>query len=151
MASAIALTNLGAVHVDTGSAAAAERAFEEAVELYRALGNTDGLAHCLDGFAAVATSRGLFESGARFAGAAASLHESVGAASSSADKERRERRVATARAALGTRRFGAAWQSGYEAGYEQVLAEVLGGAMAAATHAGQAAAVRNVDRQGEDA
>jgi tetratricopeptide (TPR) repeat protein len=151
MASAIALINLGALHIDQRNQAAAEQAFEEAVELYRSLGNTDGLAHCLDGFAAAATLRGLFESGARLAGAAASLHESVGAASSSGDKAKRDRRLAPARAALGTQRFEAAWQSGYEAGYEQVLREVMEAETAPSTRAGQAGGLRNLEGPADDA
>jgi len=107
MGEAIALSNLGAVHVDRNEAAAARRSIGAALPLYRDLGYKSGVAHCLEGLAAVAALMHRFAAAARIAGAAEALREAIGSRLNPSDASRRDRRLASARAALGADAFSA--------------------------------------------
>jgi hypothetical protein len=121
MGVAIAVSNLGAVALEHQDSTRAQDLLQDALARYRALGDQDGLAHCLEGLAAVAALQGRPAYAARLAGAAEALRERVGAVLSPSDRSRHERRLAPARAALDEAAFARAWQQGRSTPLEELV------------------------------
>jgi len=81
-------------------------------ELRQALGNTLGIAECLEGFAALAVTAGRPRRAARLYGAAEALREITGAPLLDAERAEHERMVGGLRNRLGERSFAAEWAAG---------------------------------------
>src|SRR5205085_7949450 len=103
------LANLGHSAVALGDFPASTAYFTESLELRQALGNTLGIAECLEGFAALASAAGRPRRAARLYGAAEALREFTGASLLDAERAEHERLVGRLRNRLGERTFAAEW------------------------------------------
>jgi hypothetical protein len=117
---AIALCRLGTVAHAQGDDSRATALYEESLTLRRELGNTHGLAECLEGLAGVAVAQQHLDRAARLLGAAAALREAIGAPLSPREQARYERDLSAARAGLGEVAFAAAWATGQATPLEHV-------------------------------
>ena len=95
---------------------------DEAMALYRVLGNRLGTAMCVAAMSGVALGQGVAQRAARLLGAAQALLESVGALLDPADVMEYRHNEATARARLGEAAFLVAWAEGHAMTPEQVTA-----------------------------
>ncbi len=98
---------------------------EESVTVYRRLGNTWGLALCLDAFACLAEAQAQPERAARLLGAEAAMREAVGVPIYPTIKPEHERCVDAARKTLGEDRFSAAWSAGRSMSLDESIAYAL--------------------------
>ncbi len=83
------------------------------------------ISRSLDAIAMVVSAQGQYNRAARLFGAAEALREAVGASARTIYREEYERRVATARAALGPESFRAAWTAGRAMTMEGAIAHAL--------------------------
>jgi hypothetical protein len=109
-----------------GDYAAARSLHEEGLAIFRELGDKGGIAQSLESLAGLAAvwGRGL-ERAARLWGAAAALREAIGAPLPPSEREKYEREVGAARAALGEEAFASAWAEGEAMTLEQAIAYAL--------------------------
>jgi tetratricopeptide (TPR) repeat protein len=119
------LTNLGMVDVDVGQVALARSRFEESAALVRHLRDLAGTAMLLDGLAGLAAIRAQSGRALRLAGAAAALREALGKSHPHNVRDWLERKLAPARASLGTEAAAAAWAEGHAMDPERALADAL--------------------------
>ena len=114
---AIAMEGLAALAHHLGDERVAQNRFQEALHLYRGVGDQLGIASCLAGLAAAAAGQGR-------AGEAATL---LGAASKMCDAQVElelpslTEEVASLRSTMGDEAFDAAWQSGWAMPIDQVI------------------------------
>src|SRR5690606_20170706 len=110
------LCHLGTVTLDQGHCDRARALYGESLRLRQELGDKEGIAYCLEGFAGVAAAQADSEEearrGARLLGAAEALREAIGAPLFQPEVPRYERVAATLRAALDEATFAAAWAEG---------------------------------------
>ena len=116
------LRNLGMVDVDEGQVAVAWSRFEESAALVRHLRDLAGTAMLLDGLAALAATQDQSGRALRLAGAAAALREALGKSHPHNLRDWLERKLAPARAALGTDAAAAAWAEGHAMGPDRAVA-----------------------------
>ncbi len=118
---AASLNNLGNVACDQGDYPSARALHEESLAIRRELGDQRGIAQSLEGLAPVAAALAEPHRAARIWGAAERLREEIGAPLPPNERPRYERQVATARAALGSETFAAAWAEGRAMSMEQAI------------------------------
>ena len=109
---AYALRNLGLVAHDQGIYQQASEFFAEGITQSQAVGNRWLSRECLEGLGWVACAHGHYEHSARLLGAAEALRETFGLRRPPPDQVEHERRVASAKVALGETVFGALWAEG---------------------------------------
>ncbi len=97
----------------------------ESLELFRDLGDKDGIAFALEGFAGLAVAGGAPERAAHLFGAAAALREVISSPMAPVDEPEYERDVATARAQMDEAAFRDAWAAGWAMSLEQIMAYAL--------------------------
>jgi len=119
------LRNLGMVHVDQGDFALAWSRFEESAALVRHLQDLSGTANVLDGLAGLAAVQGQSDRALRLAGAAAAFREALGKSHPRNLQDWVERKLAPARASLGTEGTAAAWAEGQAIGLERAITYAL--------------------------
>jgi DNA-binding CsgD family transcriptional regulator len=95
---------------------------ERGIEFAEAFGDTTQIAHCLEGFACLATAQGQIERAFCLGGAAAALREATGAPLPPARRRVLERWLEVSRAALSDAAVAAAWHAGHEMPLKQAIA-----------------------------
>jgi DNA-binding SARP family transcriptional activator/predicted ATPase len=121
----MSLTGLGRVSHRLGEQAAALAAYHEALALRHELGDKLGVAECFEGIGEVALAHGAPERALRLYGAAAVIREAIGSPVLPIDRDAYESALAAARAALGERAAGAAWEAGHGLALDAAVAEAL--------------------------
>ena len=119
------LRNLAMVDVDEGQLAMAWSRFEESAALVRHLRDLAGTAMLLDGLAGLAAAQAQPGRALRLAGAAAAFREALGKSHPHNLRDWIERKLAPARASLGTEATAAAWAEGHAMGLERAMAYAL--------------------------
>jgi len=109
---AYSLGSLGILARLQGDLARAEALLRDSLSLRNRHGDRWGIAESLEGLGVTAVAQGQSARAARFLGAAEALRESLGTPLRPTDRTPHERAIASARAALGKRRFEEAWASG---------------------------------------
>lgn len=112
MAVATVLYSLAEIAYRQGDFAAARAQWEESLRLRQNLGDTAGIASSLSGLVFVAGATGDFVRAARLCGAFDTLLAQSDAAFTPSEREDYEARSAAVRAALGPKRWNAAWKKG---------------------------------------
>ena len=120
-----ALRDLADEALCRGDVAAALPLYRESLERWRLLGEKLHVAGALLGPASVALENGQAERAARLLGAAAALHEAIGAVPPADLPGGLGGGTEPARAALGEAAFGAAWAAGRALTVEEAIAEAL--------------------------
>lgn len=105
------LHTLGDAERMTGDPGAAGH-YAESLRIRSRMGNTFGVAVCLEGMASLAAARGAGETGVRIMAAAAAIRDALGTPVRSADREDHERVMAALRGAVDRAGFDAAWREG---------------------------------------
>jgi len=98
---------------------------EESVNVYQQLGNTWGLALCLDAFACLAEAQVQPERAGRLLGAEAAMREAVDVPIYPTIRPEHERCLTATRETLGKDRFAAAWSAGRAMSLEEAVAYAL--------------------------
>ena len=114
---ATALRHLGTVAHAQGDGATARARYGESLTLCQALGDQQGLAACLEGFAGVAVAQQHLEHAAQLLGAADTLRAAIGAPRAPRERVHYARTVATGRTGLGD----TGWAMGTAMPLEHVL------------------------------
>jgi predicted ATPase/class 3 adenylate cyclase len=116
---AIAMENLAALTRLQGDelAGVAQSRYREALLLYRAVGDKQGVASCLGGLAAVAAGQGRAAEAAALLGAAARICDTQ----DELDLPGLAEAVTSLRSTMGEDAFEAAWQSGWKMTIDQVI------------------------------
>jgi predicted ATPase/DNA-binding SARP family transcriptional activator len=127
-----ALTTLGDVAWAQADYERATALLADALVRFQELDDPLSIAECLERSARVACAQGQPAHGASLCAAAAALREAIGAPLPPAERPLFDQTVATARAALGTDAFAAAWEHGRTLPLEQVIATALGNVVDAA-------------------
>src|SRR5262249_2493210 len=109
---AISLDSLGTLAYAQGEYEAACARYHDSLPIRGELGSKEGIAENLEGLAGVLVAGERREQAARLLGAAAALREALGVPPWPHEREKRERWLSEARAALGDAAFVAAWQAG---------------------------------------
>jgi tetratricopeptide (TPR) repeat protein len=122
---AYALRNLGLVAYDQGIYQQASAFFAEGLTKSQEVGNRWLSRECLESLAWVACAHGHYEHSARLLGAAEALRETFGPRRPPADQVEHERRVASAKVALGETVFEATWAEGRAMTLEQAIEYAL--------------------------
>jgi predicted ATPase len=119
---AIAMENLAALtrSQDGDFEGVAQSRFREALLLYRAVGDKQGIASCLIGLAAAAAAQGRAGEAAALLGAASRLCESQDELTLPGLEEA----VTSLRSTMGDETFEAAWQSGWTMPIDQVMDQI---------------------------
>ena len=113
---------LGRIALDKRELPIAHTHWHEGLSLAQEVGDKWAVAHCLDGFAGLATLEHQPELAARLFGAADEMRERMGAGSLPAFQAWRERELPLARSALGNLAFDAAFAEGRHLTFDRVLA-----------------------------
>ena len=113
---------LGRIALDKHELPLARIHWHEMLSLAQEVGDKWAVAHCLDGFAGLATLEHQPELAARLFGAADGLRERIGAGLPPAFQAWRERELPLARSALGNLAFDAAFAEGYHLTIDLALA-----------------------------
>lgn len=121
---AISLNNLGNVARELGEYEQAANYYRDSLRMSRELGNTWGLTYLLEDIGVLAALHGVHEHALRLVAAAESLRIQINAPLSAPEQAALERKIETARKALGER-AEAIWQAGKELPYEQAVALAL--------------------------
>jgi predicted ATPase/DNA-binding XRE family transcriptional regulator len=119
---AYALHTLGDTARDAGDPDA-NVYYQESLAIRLRLGDTNGIAYCLEGIAAVAASLALHVRAARLLGAATAIREAAGAPRRGAYLTDHDRLLSTVRAGLATQHFTEAWQAGAALSLAEAAAE----------------------------
>ncbi len=98
--------------------------YAESLALYRTMGDSEGIAGCLEAVARVAYAQGQMERATRFYAAAATLRDAIGASLTSTNRTTHDQALVNARMALGEPAFAAAWATGAALSMDQADAEV---------------------------
>jgi len=122
---AYSLGSLGTVARLQSDHLRANALFRQSLSLRSQHGDRWGIADCLEGLGVTAAVQGATERGARLLGAAEALRDSLGTPLGLADKPDHDRAVGVTRAALGKRRFEAAWSQGRAFPVDLLLQEIL--------------------------
>jgi DNA-binding CsgD family transcriptional regulator len=132
---AVALYHLGITETLAGDHEAAAHLLADALTLQWELRTQGQLAATLEGLAQTAAARGEPRRALGLAGAAAVLREALGTPPTTAERERLEQRLATARRALGKDEAEAALRAGRTTPLADVIADALSAARPAASRA----------------
>jgi predicted ATPase/class 3 adenylate cyclase len=116
------LALLGQAALADGDVARAARLLGQGLGLYAEVGDARGIVTSLEGVARLAAARGRAAVGLSVLAAADATWRASGLVSSTANREARERAVATARAQLDETTAGAAWRTGAGMALEQAIA-----------------------------
>jgi non-specific serine/threonine protein kinase len=106
-------------------AADAVASLEQSVRICEQLEDTESVAYCLHGLAAVAELHGRSENAARVLGAADALRETIGASLAPFEQGMHDRTARAARVALGQAQFDAAWTAGRALSLDEAVAYAL--------------------------
>ncbi|MFN8538290.1 MAG: tetratricopeptide repeat protein [Thermomicrobiales bacterium] len=128
---ACCLANLGIAALDEGDDTQAAAAHRESLTIVWGLGYREGVAECLGDLAGIAARGGAPVQAARLFGAAEALREAIGAPLEPGLRDRHERLVAAARAALAPDEFAATWAAGRALSPAAAVAEALAASDAA--------------------
>ena len=107
-----ALARCGKLACNTSDYEWAVRCFEEGLTLFQQVGNKQGIAYFLEGYADLALARAQIERAALLCGGAASLRARLGTPLRPIERTAHERVVAALRARLDGTIFSAAWTAG---------------------------------------
>jgi predicted ATPase/class 3 adenylate cyclase len=118
---AYSLNDLGLIATEQGLHAAARALHDESLAISLELGDRWGIAWSLEGLAYVAVGFGQPDRAARMWGAMERLREEIGAPITLSERPRYERRVTSARSAIGDAAFELARQEGRSMTLEQVI------------------------------
>ena len=119
------LHNLGYACLHRGDISRAHALFIESMELQRTLGNIQGMAECLTGFAAIAIARQRPAQAARLLAAAAALGGANVTSNWPAERIEYEQASASARTLLGDQEFATAQSEGRTLSMEQAIEAAL--------------------------
>jgi tetratricopeptide (TPR) repeat protein len=119
------LNNLAHVALALDDVDDASALLHDALTAFRELGDLDGVAEALEQVAGVLVRRGQHATAARLAGAGAALRASLDIPLPTADQERLEHSLASARAELGQRDYAAAFAAGSGTEIEAAVVEAL--------------------------
>jgi tetratricopeptide (TPR) repeat protein len=122
---ALTLQKLGEIAHDRSDFAAARAYYEESLLIAADLPDRRLVAGALEGFAALAASRGDPTSAARLAGSAAALRDMIGAPHVPSEHARIQRRLEPARRALGERSYDELCVTGRRVAMQQAIALAL--------------------------
>ena len=123
------LNNLGEVAFEQADYSAARTLHKESLGIFRDLGELLGIANSLEGLAALPAGTGAPRHTSRIWGAAERLREAIGAPLPPNERSRYQRKVFSARAALGdAAAFDRAWQQGRAMTVEQAIKYALSSA-----------------------
>jgi hypothetical protein len=117
----LVLVTLGSAQVGVGELSHAKETLAESLKLVTDVGNREGTARVLEGFAALAVARALFEQGALVFGAAEGVRKSIGAVVWPADGPSHERTERSLRAALGNDAYEVCLLKGIKLRFEDAL------------------------------
>jgi predicted ATPase/class 3 adenylate cyclase len=117
--------NLGVVAHAQGELVRAEMYLRQTLRQFENDGNKKGCVEMIVELAWVANSAGNHTRATRLMAAATALHDAIGYQLEPFDQTTAERNLATARAALGTEAFEAAWAAGRTLPLDQAIAEAL--------------------------
>jgi predicted ATPase/class 3 adenylate cyclase len=120
---AIAFENLGTLAANTGETRAAEEHFCEALRLFRAVGDHQGIVNCLSGLACIALTKEAHEQAAALLGATSALREGH----ANLDGPDVDATVRSLRTALGNEQFEAIWRAGKAMKCEDVIDQIATG------------------------
>jgi tetratricopeptide (TPR) repeat protein len=121
-----ALHTLGDTARDAGHPDAKAH-YQESLAIRMRLGDSSGIAYCLEGIAALATVRGDQVRAARLLGAAAAIRETVGAPMRGAYLPDHDRLLSAVRDGLTADRFTEAWRAGSSLSVTEAAAEATTG------------------------
>jgi DNA-binding CsgD family transcriptional regulator len=138
---------LGLTACALGDHPRAATSLTDTLAIDEAEGNRASLADDYASFAVLAVATGQVEAAARLLGAAAALHQAIGAAVGFPERATYERARETARKALGEERFAAAWAVGRTLAPEDAVA-LAGEVAAAAMTSSSAPALPSVEAYG---
>jgi DNA-binding CsgD family transcriptional regulator len=113
---------LGRIALDTGELQTARTHWHEGLSLAQEVSDKWAIAHCIDGFASLATLEHQSKLAALLFGAADGLRERIGAGLPPAFQAWRERELPLARSALGDQAFDTAFADGHHLTIERALA-----------------------------
>ena len=111
--------------LERGDAASTSGPIRESLALRREIGDTWGIAGCVEGLGWASALQGAPERAARLFGAAEAIREAVGMAHMPGLRTSYERAVAAARAQIDDARFRAAWAGGRSLTLDQTIDEIL--------------------------
>lgn len=137
---AYSLGSLGTLARMQGDHSRAVQLYQESLALRNKHGDRWGIAECFEGLATTAAAERQAEWAARLFGASEALRETLGTKLRLSDEADHDRAVATARSALGKRRFETAWAAGRAVPPGRMVDELLeaGAPIAPARSAGTA-------------
>jgi non-specific serine/threonine protein kinase len=121
-----ALEGLGDVALASGDAERAQRHYREALALSWKHQTPNTLIHEMRRLAFALEAGRRLEEASRFLGAVAALRDDLGALESQNEATGYDEHVTRLRAALGEKRFAAAWRAGHALSLEQAIAQALG-------------------------
>jgi predicted ATPase len=121
-----ALTDLAGVDLQAGEFAQADRSLREALRAFRELGHQRGVARQLESLAWCAICQSHAEAAVMLASAAAAIRQRVGAQLKAAERERVEKTLAQARAAIAPDAYASAWRDGHTAPLDRILERETG-------------------------
>ncbi len=119
------LHNLGYIAYHRNDQQQAAALFKESLVLFDRLEDQEGIAWCLEGFAAVAIAGGHFVRATRHLGAAEALRDAIGASIWPADQVEHDRAVAIVHTKLERHLIERAWAAGREMTVEQAARYAL--------------------------
>ena len=119
------LYNLGDLGLKLGDRVQARTALRESLSLRQEIGETGGVAECLEGFARLALLKDRAGDAARLFGAASVMREAVGAPLAPANQPDHDRALDETRQSLGGGAFQDAWRTGSELALERAVALAL--------------------------
>jgi tetratricopeptide (TPR) repeat protein len=122
---AFALVNQGFAALSEGQHDRAVELLREALRRLAELEFKDVIGYCFEGLAAVLALTGREDEASTLLGAAEALRESLGVGLAPAEQETHDQTVAAVRAALGEKRFSAAWRQGRELALDEAIAYAL--------------------------
>jgi predicted ATPase len=115
------LTDLGRVDLQAGEFEQADRSHREALRVFRDLGHQRGIARQLDSLSWCAIRQSRAEAAVTLASAAAAIRRRIGAQAKAAERERIEKTLDQARAAITPDAYATAWRDGHTAPLDRIL------------------------------
>jgi tetratricopeptide (TPR) repeat protein len=115
------LTDLAGVDLQAGEFAQADGSLREALRVFRELGHQRGVARQLESLAWCAICQRRGEAAVTLASAAAAIRQRMGAQAKTAERERIEKTLDQARAAVTPEAYANAWREGHTAPLDRIL------------------------------
>jgi predicted ATPase len=115
------LTDLAGVDLQAGEFAQADRSLREALRVFRELGHQRGVARQLESLSWCAICQSRAEAAVTLASAAVAIRQRMGAQAKPAERERLEKTLDQARAAIAPEAYASAWRYGHTAPLDRIL------------------------------